>query len=75
MPSITSDDSGCEVDDSEKISGDFVVADGDSPELFEFTEEIRDSPARLVEFPGQNREVCGGRLWAGQRPICRRLPP
>jgi hypothetical protein len=50
VSSIEPDDSGCEVDGSEEISGGFVVAGGDSSELFEFTEEILDQVARLVEF-------------------------
>ena len=42
MSSIKPDDNGGQVDGGEEISGSFVVARGDSFELFEFTEEILD---------------------------------
>ena len=55
MSSIEPDNSGCEVDGGEEISGGFVVARGDSSELFEFAEEILDQVARLVELGIENR--------------------
>lgn len=49
MSSIEPDDSGGEVDSGEEISGGFVVAGGDSSELFELTEEILDEVSRFIE--------------------------
>ena len=44
-------DYGCdEMDRGEKISGGFVVARGDGPELLQFAEEILDEVTRLIEF-------------------------
>jgi hypothetical protein len=50
VSSIEPDESGCEVDGSQEISGGFVVAGGDSSELFELTEEILDEVSRFIEF-------------------------
>lgn len=50
MSSIEPNNSGGEVDGGEEISGGFVVARGDGPELFEFAEEVLDQVTRLIEF-------------------------
>ena len=50
MSSIEPDGSGGEVNGSEKISGGFVIAGGDCPELLDLAEEILDQMARFVEF-------------------------
>ena len=41
------------MDGGEEISCGFVIARGDSPELFEFAEEILDQVACLVKFRGK----------------------
>ena len=50
MSSIEPDGSRGEVNGSKEISGGFVVARGDCPELLEPAEEILDQVARLLEF-------------------------
>jgi hypothetical protein len=50
VSSIEPNRSGGEVDGCKEISGGFVVAGCDRPELFEFAEEILDQVALFVEF-------------------------
>jgi hypothetical protein len=50
VSSIEPDRSGGEVNGGEEISRGFVVVRGKGSELFEFTEEILDEVARLVEM-------------------------
>jgi hypothetical protein len=50
VSSIEPDGGRGEVNGSKEISGGFVVARGDCPELLELAEEILDQMARLVEF-------------------------
>jgi hypothetical protein len=50
VSSIEPNGSGGEVDGGEEISGGFVVAGGDRPELLELAEEILDQMALFVEF-------------------------
>jgi len=49
VSSVEQDCSGDELDCGEEVSGGFVVARGDSSELFEFVEEPFDEVAFLVE--------------------------
>ena len=58
MSSIEPDCSGREVNGGEEISGGLVVARGDSAEPFEFTEEILDQVACLVEFGIESTRRC-----------------
>lgn len=50
MSSVEPDDGGGEIDGREEIASCFVVACGDSAELFEFAEEILDQVPRLIKL-------------------------
>ena len=76
MSSIEPDDSGCEVDSSEEISGSFVVTRSDGSELFEFTEEILDEVARFIEVwikVGRCPAIWSGRDYRRFAGRCQRL--
>ena len=50
MSSIKPDDGGSQIDGGEKIASGFIIAGGDSAELFEFCEEIFNQMPCFIEF-------------------------
>ena len=49
MSSVKEDDRGGEIDSSQKADGAFVIASGERTVLFEFSEEVFNQMARLIE--------------------------